>query len=103
MKIISLNLCGLGDATKMSSLRHIFHLIQPYIILIQGTMTNKEKAINYFVSIYTHWHIVSADSFGLSSGLVDIWDPKCANQIAYKFFQGILLTRHVDGLSEDQK
>jgi hypothetical protein len=98
MNILSLNLCGLGDATKRLSLKHLTLSIQPFIILIQETMANKLRAINYFFSICPNWHLVAVDSSCLLGGLVALWDPRWVNLASYKFFVGILLTGHILGV-----
>lgn len=98
MNILSLNLHGLGEATKRLSLKHLIHSFCAFIILIQEMMTNKLRAINYFLSVCPSWHLVAIDSSGLSGGLVALWDPRWANLVAYKFFIDILFTGHIQGV-----
>lgn len=53
------------------------------------------KIIEVFRNIFPDWHMVVVDSCGLSGGTATLWDPRWASLTSYKFFVGILLTRHI--------
>ena len=44
MRILSLNIRGLGGLTKQKSLRHLFLSLAPDVVLLQETMTSSYPA-----------------------------------------------------------
>ena len=92
MKIVSLNIRGLGGKEKFLSIKNYLFLCKPTFIFIQETMHTADSAILYFRTVYSDWHLAAIDVEGQSGGLVALWDPKWANMRAYSFFGGILLS-----------
>lgn len=96
---LSMNIRGLGDASKQHRLRNIIKSGEPCIILCQETLSNCVKAINTFLSICKGWSAVAVDAVGHSGGLIALWDPIWGKFKAYKFYGGILLTGHIRGFA----
>ena len=98
--ILSLNIRGLGNASKTHCLKDILYTANPIIFLGQETMCARERAIKTFLGFKAGWNVVAVDAVGLSGGLIAIWNPDHAACKAYKFFGGILLSGQLRGMEE---
>jgi hypothetical protein len=52
MIVISLNVRGVGGAPKSLSLKRLFDLVKPYIVMIQETMVDGNKAREVFSNFF---------------------------------------------------
>ena len=96
--IISMNIRGLGNASKFHCLRDLINSKDPIIFLGQETICGKEKAIKVFLRIKVGWCATTVDSNGHSGGMIAMWNPNRAIFKAYRFFGGILLSGQLRGL-----
>ena len=67
---LSMNIRGIGDASKKHCLRNIFISEEPCIILCQETLCPREKAINDFLSICKGLHAMAVDFDRYSGGMI---------------------------------
>ena len=70
MKIMSLNVRGLGGLAKHKSLWNLFDFINPDLIFLQETMTCSIPAILDFSKLRPGWEYCALSSSGLSGGLL---------------------------------
>lgn len=99
MNFLSLNLRGLGDASKKLSIKHIISSFHLFIIFIKESMCANDRSHEYFLSICSSWHLVVVDSCGLFAFMRVVWDLKWVNMKAYKSFAHILLLHFISGFS----
>lgn len=70
MKILSLNLRGLGGNPTCRVVHHLLRSSKLDIIMIQETMSSGAKAIDYFSFMLSGWSFYAVDAVGLSRGLL---------------------------------
>ena len=79
MRILSLNIHGLGGSAKQKSLRLLLTSLSPDLVLLQETMTSPYPALFAFSKICPGWEFCALSSNGLSGGLLTGWNPKLLN------------------------
>ena len=99
MKILSLNVRGLGGKTKQSSLRSLFLSIQPNIILLRETMCNTYPTLLAFPKLFPRWELCATSASGLSGGLLTAWNPLRVRCCAFETIGGILVKVVFRGMS----
>ena len=87
MKILSLNVRGLGGSTKQKSLHHLLTSVSPDLILLQGTMSSTYPALLAFSKLHLGWEFCAISSKGLSSGILLGWNPLRVRCKAFKTLQ----------------
>ena len=100
MKLVSLNLRGLGDHGKFLSVSNFFSACKPTFIFIQETMHPDDCVILYFRKMFPDWHLSAKSAEGRSGGLVAMWNPRWASMKAFSFFGGILLSGFCRGFQD---
>ena len=75
MKILSLNVRGVGGKTKHICLRKLFHSLGPDMILLQETMCSTYPALLAFSKLLPSWEFCATDASGLLGGLLTAWNP----------------------------
>ena len=91
MKILSLNVRGMGGLAKQKSLHHLLVYVSPDIILLQETMSSTYPALFAFSKPHPGWNFCAISSKGLSRGILLGWNPLRVRCKAYKTLAGILL------------
>ena len=91
MRILSLNVRGLGGSSKQKRLRHLFVSLSPDIVLLQETMTSSYPALFAFSKLFPGWEFCALSSNGLSGGILSGWNPKFLKCKAFHTLAGILL------------
>lgn len=91
MIILSLDVWGVGGNLKKNALKRLITLSRPDVILLQETMCNGEKAVEFVKLWLKDWAFCSFDSKGLSGGLLSAWSPKLKTISSSLFPSGILL------------
>jgi hypothetical protein len=76
MIVISLNVRRVRGAPKFLSLKRMFDPVKPYIIMIQETMVNGNKARVVFSKLLPLCDFCAMDSKGLSGGILFSSNPK---------------------------
>ena len=97
MKILTLNVRGLGGSTKQKSLHHIFVSIAPNIIVFQETMNSTYPALLAFSKLGPGWEFCAISSKGLSGGLLLGWNPLKVICKAFQILACILLEASIRG------
>ena len=62
--ILSMNIRGLGSASKTNCLRELLLDKIPIIFMVQETMCMREKAIKMFLNMRQGWHAAAVDAVG---------------------------------------
>ena len=101
MKIISLNVRGLGGLAKQKSLLNLFASLSLDLILLQETMNSTYPALLAFSKLRLGWEFCAISSSGLSGGILSAWNPLRVECKAFCTFAGILLTGKLIGFSEE--
>ena len=99
MRILSLNVRGLGGLAKQKSLRHLFVSLSPDVVLFQETMTSSYPALFAFFKLCPGWEFCALNSKGLSGGILSGWNPKLLKCKAFHTVAGILLKSLIRGSS----
>ena len=99
MRILSLNVRGLGGSTKQKSLRHLIKSLSPNLVLLQETMTSSYPTLFAFSKLCPGWEFCALNSNGLSGGILSGWNPKILRCKAYQTFAGVLLKASFRGSS----
>ena len=97
MKLISLNIRGLGGHAKFLSLKFFLTGIGPHIVLLQETMSDVVRASTYLRPLFPDWSLVITAANGLSGGCAVLWDPRFFALTAFGFPGGIVLTGFCKG------
>lgn len=85
-------------AHKFLALKELFHMSNPYIILLQESMHSAQHMVSYFRKTLPEWHIATTDSIGPFGGLVALWNPRWVFLKTYSCFLGILLAGKIRDL-----
>ena len=99
MRILSLNVRGLGSLAKQKSLRHLLFALSPDVVLFQETMTSPYPALYAFSKLCPCWDFCALSSNGLSGGILSGWNPKIIKCKAFHTAAGILLNASIRGSS----
>ena len=97
MRILSLNIRGLGGSAKQKSLRLLLSTLSPDLVLLQETMTSPYPTLFVFSKICPGWEFCALSSNGLSGGVLSGWNPKLFKCKAYQTVAGILLKATLRG------
>ena len=97
MKILTLNVRGLGGSAKQKILKHLFVSVVSDIILFQETMNSSYPALLAFSKLCPSWEFCVVSSKGLLGGLLSGWNPFKVRCKAYQTMAGILLEASVRG------
>jgi hypothetical protein len=79
MIVLLLNVRGVGGAPKNISLKILFDIVKPNLVMIQETMVIGLKVREVFSNFFLTWNFCAMDSKGLSGGLLYTWNPKKDN------------------------
>lgn len=93
IKILSMNIRGLGADPKFLALKNLFNSSSSKIILIQEIMHGGPETIAYFRHMFPSWHISATGAIGLSGGLAMLWDPVRVLAKTFRCIDGILLAK----------
>ena len=99
MKILSLNVRGLGGKTKHIILHALFHSLGPDMILLQETMCSTYPALLAFSKLLHSWEFYAISASGLSGGLLMAWNPLRVKCRAFETCAGILVKASFCGLA----
>ena len=99
MRILSMNVRGLGGSAKQKSLRHLFLSLSPNVVLFQETMTSTYPALYAFSKLCPGWEFCALNSTGLSGGILSGWNPRVLRCKAFHTLAGILLQATLRGSS----
>ena len=97
MRILSLNVRGLGSMAKQKGLRHLVSSLSPDIILLQETMNSTYRALLAFSKLCPGWEFCAISSSGLSGGILSSWNPLQVKCKAFHTLAGILLKARFRG------
>ena len=100
MKIMSMNISGVGGLAKQKSLGRLFSDLRPNMILIQETMCCYSQSLYLFSKLKPGWEFCASDASDLSGRLLAGWD---CHLVCWKDFYslvGILLKANFKGLAE---
>ena len=100
MLILSLNIRGVGGPHKKCALGRLVSSLKPDIILLQETMAESCKAIDFMSGIVGNWFMSAIDAVGLFGGLLLAWDPKKASFDAFNSYASISLQGRIVGDSQ---
>ena len=99
MRILSLNVRGLGSLAKQKSLRHLLSVLSPDVVLFQETMTGQYPALYAFTKLCPSWEFCALSFVGLSGGILSGWNSKNIKCKAFQTVAGILLKASIWGSS----
>ena len=97
MRILSLNVRGLGGLAKQKSIRHLFSSLLPDVVLLQETMTSTFPALLAFSKLCPGWEFCAISSFGLLGGILSGWNLKLIKCKSFHTVAGILLKALIRG------
>ena len=97
MRILSMNVRGLGGLAKQKSLRHLLFALSPDLVLLQETMTSSYPALFSFSKLCLGWEFCALSSIDLSRGILSGWNPKIIKCKAFQTATGILLNASIRG------
>ena len=97
MRILTLNVHGLGGSAKKKSLHHMFSSLSPDVVLLQETMTSSYPTLLTFSKLFLGWEFCAHSSIGLSGGILSGWNSKLLKCKAYHTVAGILLKAMIRG------
>ena len=75
MKILSLNVRGLGATSKKNALKRLLANTRPTILLLQETMTEGRKAEEIIKEFLGDWEMERIDAEGHSGGTLIAMNP----------------------------
>ena len=99
MKILSLNVRGLGGRTKQCCLRSLILSIALDLVLFQEMMCSTYPALLAFSKLMPNWEFCATSALGLSRGLLTTWNPLLVRCCAFETVAGILVKARFYGLS----
>ena len=83
MKLLSLNIHGLGGLTKIKSFGSLLSEIKLDMVFLQEKMRDHSQALLSFSKVKPGWEFCARDSHGLCGGILTGWDP---SMVHCKFF-----------------
>ena len=99
MKILSLNVRGLGGKTKNFSLRALFQSLGPDMILLQETMCSSSPALLAFSKLLPSWELCAISASSLSGGILTALNPQRVKCCAFETCVGLLVQASFRGMS----
>ena len=99
MRILTMNVRGLGGLAKQKSLRHLLFTLSPDVVLLQETMTSSYPALFAFSKLCPGWEFCALSSNDLSRGILSRWNPKLLKCKAFHTTASILLKALICGSS----
>jgi hypothetical protein len=75
MILLSLNIRGVGGTLKLASMCRFLHKVKPYVIFLQETIVEEEKARHFMLKFVPSWCSCVVGSVGNSCGLLVTWHP----------------------------
>ena len=99
MRLLSLNVRGLGGFSKQKSLRQLFLTLSPDVVLFQETMTSTYPALFSFSKLCSGWEFCVLNSSSLSGGILSGWNPRVLRCKYLHTLAGILLHATLRGSS----
>ena len=99
MRILSLNVRGLGGLAKQKILRYLFSSLSPDIILLQETMNSSYPALLAFSKLCPGWEFCAISSSGLLRGILSCWNPHIVKCKSFHTMAGGLLKAQFRGSS----
>jgi len=97
MKILSLNVRGLGGSAKQKSLHHLLVSFSPELILLQETISSTYPTLLAFSKLRPGWEFCAIGSKGLLGGILSGWNPLRVRCKDFKTLAGILLKARFRG------
>ena len=97
MRILTLNVHGLGSLAKQKNLCHLFVSLSPDVVLFQETMTSSYPTLFAFSKLCPGWEYCALNSNGLSGGILSGWNMKLLKCKSYQTVAGILLKASIHG------
>ena len=91
MKILSLNVRGLGAVPKKVALKQLLATTSPTVLLLQETMSEGKKAKEAVKECIKDWGMTSSDAVGHSGGTLTAWSP-ALNMISVQIFGSVVGT-----------
>ena len=91
MKLLSLNIRGLGGKSKNHNLRSLLKSLGPDMILIQETMYSFSPELLTISKILPKWEYCAISASGFSGGLITAWNPFLFKCKAFHTCAGILV------------
>jgi hypothetical protein len=91
MKLLSLNLRGVGGAPNLPPSEDYCPVFCPDILFLQETMVEEVKARALVSKLLPSWYCCAIDSVGLSGGLCVAWNPARVVLSPFVTCAGILL------------
>ena len=99
MRILTLNVHGLGGLAKQKILRHLLASLSPNVVLFEETMTSSYPALFSFSKLCSGWEFYALNSSGLSGAILSGWNLKLLKCKSYHTVAGILLKASIRGSS----
>ena len=99
MKLLSLNICGLGGKSRNHNLRSLLKSLGLDMILIQETMCSSSPALLTISKILPKWEYCAISASGLSGGLLTAWNPLLIKCKAFHTCADILVQASVRGMA----
>ena len=75
MKILSINIKGLGVEPKKHALKWLITTMSLTVLLLQETMTEGKKVEEIVKECIKYWGMTSSDVDGNSRGTLTAWSP----------------------------
>lgn len=75
MILFTLNIRGVGGASKRYTLKRLLGSLCPHLVMLQETLVDEMKARDFFLSIYPSWEVCAIGASRHSGGILSAWDP----------------------------
>ena len=95
MRILSLNVRGLGGLAKPKSLQHLFTSLSLDVILLQETMNSTFPTLLDFSKLCPGWEFYTTSSSSLLGGILSGWNLKLIKCKSFHTVAGIFLKAHL--------
>jgi hypothetical protein len=92
MKLLSLNIRGIGSTLKAASFRRLLEHSKPDVIFLQETLSTDHSARDFLHHFRPLWISAALSSIGNSGGMLVAWDPTLFDLTSYLTCGGILCT-----------
>jgi hypothetical protein len=90
MKLLSLNIRGIGGTLKAASFRGLLENTKPDVIFLQETLSADHSARDFLHRFRPLWVSAALCSIGNSGGLLVAWDPGLYDLTPFLTCGGIL-------------
>ena len=98
MKLLSLNVKGLGGKIKNYNLRALFESLCLDMILLQETMCSSSPTLLSFSKLLPSWEFCAISASDLSGGLLTAWNPLRVKCRAFQTCAGLLVQASFHGM-----